>query len=121
MTTQFPVSAQRTKSLRQLPPVLQHVLNAVNENDTDGFLGFFDEDGFVDDWGRQFVGPEAIRGWSDNEFIGKQVSLRVTGVDQRGQVIAIFAEVGGKGFNGPSRFTFTLNGNQIHELRITAT
>ncbi len=103
-----------------LPAVLEHFLNAVNENDTNAFLSFFDKNGLIDDSGRQFVGLEAIRSWSDREFIGKQVSLRVTGVDQRGQFIAIMADVGGNRFNGPSRFTFTLNGDQIHGLRITA-
>jgi hypothetical protein len=34
--------------------------------------------------------------------------------------VAVRADVGGKGFNRPSRFTFVLDGDKVREMRITA-
>ena len=34
--------------------------------------------------------------------------------------MAVRADVGGKGFNGPSRFTFALDGDKVRKMRITA-
>jgi hypothetical protein len=50
----------------------------------------------VDDWGREFVGTDAIRGWSDREFIGKHVSLEIHGIEQDGEATVVTADVGGK-------------------------
>jgi hypothetical protein len=33
----------------------------------------------VDDWGREFAGTDAIRCWSDREFIGQHVNLKTIG------------------------------------------
>jgi hypothetical protein len=48
------------------------------------FLASFTDDGVVDDWGREFAGADAIRGWSDAEFKGVEVTLAVTGVTTEG-------------------------------------
>ena len=62
------------------PEPVARLLQAANEHDTDAFLAGFTQDGVVDDWGREFAGAEAIRGWSDKEFIGVDVTLVVVGV-----------------------------------------
>jgi hypothetical protein len=64
-----------------LPDPVQAAVDAANRGDVEAFLGAFDEAGVVDDWGREFAGRNAIRRWSDAEFIGKQVTLAVTGVE----------------------------------------
>jgi hypothetical protein len=51
------------------------LLDAANANDTEAFLAMFVDGAAVDDWGREFVGTDAIRGWSDREFIGKHVRI----------------------------------------------
>ena len=84
------------------PEPVARLLQAANGHDTDGFLASFTEDGVVDDWGREFAGPEAIRGWSDAEFIGVEVTLAVTEVTTEGGETTVKAQVGGSGFNGPS-------------------
>jgi hypothetical protein len=66
--------------MSQLPSPVERAIAAANHGDTDAFLATFTADGVVDDWGREFVGREAIRGWSDREFIGVQVALTVTTV-----------------------------------------
>jgi hypothetical protein len=103
-----------------LPAAVERLIAAANEGDVAGFLALFAADGVVDDWGRRFTGHAAIRGWSDEEFIGKQVSLEVTAFERNGNTVGVTADVGGNGFNGPSRFTFVLDGDRLHEMRITA-
>jgi hypothetical protein len=102
-----------------LPEPVGRAVSAATAGDTDGFLAAFTPDGAVDDWGRVFTGPDAIRGWSDAEFIGKQVTLDVTGVRTDGDVVTVSAQVGGSGFNGPSDFAFTVSADRVSLMRIT--
>ncbi|ALG15204.1 nuclear transport factor 2 family protein [Kibdelosporangium phytohabitans] len=99
---------------------VQAAIDAANNNDPAAFLACFTEDGVVDDWGREFRGPELIGQWSDNEFIGKQVSLDVTEVDTRDGETMVTAQVGGNGFNGPSHFSFTVDGDKVSRMTIRA-
>ena len=80
-----------------LPPPVSRLLEAANAHDTGSFLAAFTDDGVVDDWRREFAGPEGIRGWSDSEFIGVAVSLSVTEADVTDDEATILAEVGGDG------------------------
>jgi hypothetical protein len=102
-----------------LPAPVQAAVDAANAGDTDAFVAVFTADGAVDDWGRVFTGAEAIRGWSDQEFIGKQVTLDVTDSRTEGTTTTISTQVGGNGFNGPSDFAFTLDGSRVALMRIT--
>ena len=108
---------------KSLPEPVARLIDAANANDIDAFLAsFVTGDGVVDDWGREFVGADAIRSWSDNEFIGKRVSLDVQDVarDGDGDAIVVTAEVGGDGFNGPSHFTFDVEGDRVARMTIRA-
>jgi hypothetical protein len=102
-----------------LPRAVADAIDAANAHDTEGFLDSFAPDGSVDDWGRVFTGREAVRGWSDSEFIGVDVTLRdlrVTAVDGG---VAVTALVGGRGFNGPSTFTFAVGDAGVERMTIT--
>jgi hypothetical protein len=103
-----------------LPGPVATLLAAANAHDVDAFLASFTPDGVVDDWGREFRGAEAIRGWSDREFIGVAVVLDVTGVEQRGEETVVTAQVGGDGFNGPSHFAFAIAGDRVARMTIRA-
>jgi len=103
--------------MAEVPGPVRRLLDAANANDIDAFLGGFTADGVVDDWGRQFRGPDAIRGWSDEEFIGKQVSLEVTEVADEEDETVVTAQVGG---NGPSHFSFTVKGDLVTRMTIRA-
>jgi hypothetical protein len=98
-----------------LPPPVQAILTAANAGDTAGFLACFTPNGVVDDWGREFRGAEAIQGWSDAEFIGVNVTLAVTAVET-----TVTADVGGDGFNGPSHFSFQVQGDLVARMTIRA-
>ncbi|MEU0096042.1 nuclear transport factor 2 family protein [Kribbella sp. NPDC006257] len=102
------------------PAPVQRALTAIDEQDTDAFVAAFAPDGFVDDWGRQFRGPDAIRSWSDNELIGKRATFTGTEIATPGNPLTIVTQVGGDGFNGPSHFTFDVAGDLIASMTITA-
>jgi len=103
-----------------LPPAVQRVLTAIDEQDNDAFVAAFAPDGYVDDWGRQFRGPERIRSWSDNELIGKRATFSDVRVSTPGNPVTITTQVGGDGYNGPSHFTFDVKGELVASMMITA-
>jgi hypothetical protein len=102
------------------PVPVTEMIEAANAHDTNRFLAGFADDGVVDDWGREFRGAKAIRGWSDQEFIGAGVSLTVTDIERAGEDTVVTAQVGGDGFNGPSHFTFQTNGRLVARMTIRA-
>ena len=104
--------------MTDLPQPVAELIEAANANDTDAFLACLAGDAVVDDWGRQFKGPEEIRAWSDREFIGVKVSLEVTSVEQKDDATTVAAQVGGDGFNGPSHFTFQLDDDHVTRMTI---
>jgi hypothetical protein len=101
-----------------VPRPVSRLLEAANAHDTNAFLAAFTDDSVVDDWEREFAGPEAIRGWSDSEFIGVAVSLSVTEANVTEDEATILAEGGGKGYAGPSHFTFTLRDGLVSRMTI---
>jgi ketosteroid isomerase-like protein len=106
--------------MAEVPAVVQSALDAANAGDVEAFLdAFVDGEGAVDDWGRVFRGRDAIRGWSDTEFIGKQVTLEVTGVRTDGATTVVSAQVGGNGFNGPSDFAFDVSAGKVEQMTIS--
>jgi hypothetical protein len=105
--------------MTDIPEPVARLLEAANRHDSDAFLACFTEDGAVDDWGREFAGGAAIKGWSDREFIGVNVALepRETHIGSDGDV-TIAADVRGDGFNGPSHFTFRLRDDLVSRMTI---
>jgi hypothetical protein len=106
-------------SAPSIPQVVQRALDAANQGRTEDFLDCFAPQGAVDDWGRVFRGREAIRTWSDAEFIGVHVTLSPTALSSHGDTVTVSAQVGGDGFNGPSHFAFTVSEHRIITMRIT--
>jgi hypothetical protein len=103
-----------------IPAAVTRLHNAAKTNDTERFLAAFAEDGVVDDWGREFAGTDAIRGCSDREFIGKYVTLEIRSVERDGEAAVVTTEVRGDGFNGPSHFTFLVDGDRVSRMTIRA-
>jgi hypothetical protein len=103
-----------------VPAPVAEQLEAANANDIEKFLATFADGGVVDDWGREFVGTPAIRGWSDREFIGKQVSLEIRSIERDGEATVVTADIGGDGFNGPSHFSFLVDGDRVSRMTIRA-
>lgn len=104
----------------RVPAVVREAIEAANAHDAGRFLGCFAADGAVDDWGRVFTGHQAIGRWSDEEFIGKNVLLADLRFADDHDRLVVHARVGGDGYTGPSTFTFTLSGQKVQLMRITA-
>jgi hypothetical protein len=62
----------------------------------------------------------AIRGWSDQEFIGVVVRLDVTAVTSRHGETVVTADVGGDGFSGLGHFSFAVDGGRVKRMTIRA-
>jgi ketosteroid isomerase-like protein len=106
--------------MNDMPQPIAALIKAANSGDTQAFLDSFTPDAVVDDWGREFRGYDAIRQWSNSEFIGVHVSLEVTAVELQGLTTTVTAMVGGKGFTGPSHFAFELGSDRVNRMAIRA-
>ncbi|MGJ9411767.1 nuclear transport factor 2 family protein [Aeromicrobium sp. CF4.19] len=104
--------------MTDLPEPVASFVATVNRHDEEGFLAAFAEDGFVDDWGRVFTGREAIKGWSDGEFIGAQGVLTPEEVQVDGQTVDVVGDWRSTHANGRSRFTFVTTGDRILSMTI---
>jgi hypothetical protein len=122
LPSNYPQQQRKTMMPPVLTPEVRTLIDAANIGDTDAFLAAFaPRRGVVDDWGRRFHGSEEIRHWSNSEFIGKRVTLKLIHFYFTGDAeVVVIAQVGGDGFNGPSTFTFRVAENKVTEMRITA-
>jgi hypothetical protein len=102
------------------PTIVTAAIAAINAGDTDTFLDLFAETGSVDDWGTIYRGRAQIKTWSDRELIGAKAHFTLKSSTQHGHQASMMVEVGGKGFNGPSRFTFDLDGDKVRRMKISA-
>lgn len=103
----------------EVPEPVKGFINAVNAGDTERFLGFFPSDGLVNDWGREFRGHDAIRGWSDREFVGAKGTLTPTVVNRDGNAVTVDGDWASNHFTGPSRFVFIVDDDSVREMHIT--
>ena len=101
-----------------LPNPIDKFVAVVNRGDTEAFLSFFTEDGIVDDWGRRFAGRDAIRRWSDKEFIGAKGRMTVKNVEPAKNKMRVIADWKSNFYSGLSAFEFVLAGNLLKEMRI---
>jgi hypothetical protein len=102
-----------------LPKPVQAIVDAVNRADMRAFIASFSAHGVVDDWGSRYVGPEEIGAWCKREVIGVKQSWKVTSVEGHNGEVSVMIDVGGGGFNGQSRFRFTLDRERVEEMKIT--
>lgn len=102
----------------QLPAPVRQAISAVNFGDTGAFLALFTPNtGYVTDWGREFRGLQAIRSWSNHEFIGQQVKLQVATFYLTGEGdTVVIADVAGHGFKSPNAFTFHVDGELLANM-----
>jgi hypothetical protein len=103
-----------------LPTGVQRMIDATNSGDSAAFVGAFTPDGIVDDWGRTFTGSAKIAAWNDAENVGARAHFRIQQVIVEGTTCTVALTVSGQGYNGPSTFTFELDGPLIRRMTITA-
>ncbi len=102
----------------QLPEPVASFVDAVNRHDEQAFLDAFTADGFVDDWGRVFTGRDAIKGWSDGEFIGAHGTLTPQEVTVDGDRVTVLGDWASTHANGLSQFTFDVTGDLLDSMTI---
>ena len=120
MAVALPLEGNQLRRTAELPPPVAAAIDAANAGDIGAFLASFTSGGVVDDWGREFIGPEQIAAWSEKEFIGVQVALQVVDVKSSAGETIVTAEVGGNGFNGPSHFVFRVKRERVSRMAIRA-
>lgn len=102
----------------EVPSPIDDFIKAVNRHDEEAFLDSFTSDGSVDDWGRVFTGREAIKSWSDNEFIGANGTLTPEEVSESDDGTLIVGDWASNHANGRSAFTFQTDGDKISRMTI---
>ncbi len=68
----------------------------------------------------EHLGHDAIRGWSDREFIGAKGRMIVTNIKHTKNEVSVTADWVSNYYTGSSRFVFVLDGKQIQEMCITS-
>ncbi len=101
-----------------IPEPVASFVAGVNEHDERAFLDAFTEDGVVDDWGREFQGREAIKRWSDKEFIGARGVLPPRSVEITDDGVTVIGDWRSEYANGLSSFAFTVDGDRIARMTI---
>ena len=102
-----------------LEPPIRAMLDATNAGDSEAFLAAFADDATLVDWGRTFAGKEEIARWNDNENIGVQSRIAVTGVERSGATVTVGVAVTGNGYNGGGSFAIDVGGDRITRLVIS--
>lgn len=102
----------------QIPEPVANFIDTVNAHDDLGFLDAFPSDGVVDDWGREFQGREAIKAWSDKEFIGATGILTPEEVTVDGNDVIVVGDWRSTHANGRSSFAFIIDGDKLSRMTI---
>jgi hypothetical protein len=99
--------------------IVRQLVATINHGDIEAFLAFFPEDGIVTDWGRAFVGHDAIRAWSDEELIGAQGHMTIKQEAVVGNVVTLETAWKSNYFSSDSgQIIFEVAGNQVKSLTI---
>ena len=101
-----------------IPQVVADFIDAVNRQDEQAFLDAFTPEGYVDDWRRTFTGRDAIKSWSDAEFLGAKGTLSPQSCTQDGDVARVIGDWRSNHANGLSSFEFKLRGERIVSMTI---
>lgn len=105
--------------MARLPAPAQRVIDATNSGDREAFLAAFAPDAVLVDWGKEFVGRDAIAGWDETDNIGRSSRIRVSSVEEEDGTWLAGVEVSGQGFNGTGFFRFTITGDSVRRMEIT--
>lgn len=101
-----------------IPEAVASFIDRVNAHDEQAFLDAFTSNGAVDDWGRTFTGRDAVKAWSDKEFIGSHGTLTVEDVAASGNQVTVVGDWRSTHANGRSKFIFVVDGDKIAKMTI---
>ena len=104
----------------ELPAPIRAFVDATNAEDDDAFVAAFTDDATLDDWGREFSGPDGIASWNRTDNIGVHARFEVVDVqagDAPGAWVVTLT-VSGEGHNGTGPMTFMVRDGKIARLVI---
>jgi hypothetical protein len=102
-----------------MPVVVGGALDAVNAHDVPAFVRWFTPAGTLDAWGMLFEGASSIGLWAQEWVLAFDVRFTDLLHMDEGLAVAVHAQVGGHGYNGPATLTFHTHDDRIDALRIT--
>jgi hypothetical protein len=70
----------------EVPGPVALLVDSINQADVDRFVAAFAPDGFIDDWGRTYRGPDGIRSWALSDAIGAGARMRILSARTEGAV-----------------------------------
>lgn len=102
------------------PKPIDAFIQATHDENINALLDCFTESAVIADEGREFRGPEQIKGWSDTHYIGARVRLDILDVRHTGHEVVLNCKVDGNFPGGPFQFAFyfTLMDDKIASLAI---
>lgn len=101
-----------------LPAVVQEFIDATNAGDTERFVATFTDDAYLNDWGREFHGPDGVRSWDETDNIGMKSHFDLVSVEPGSGPgeYTVTITVRSNRFNGTGPFRFTLRDGRIARL-----
>ncbi|MFI2485445.1 nuclear transport factor 2 family protein [Promicromonospora kroppenstedtii] len=101
-----------------LPAAIQEFIDATNAGDTERFVATFTDDAYLNDWGREFHGPDGIRSWNETDNIGMKSHFDLVSVEPGDgpDAYTVTIKVTSNRFNGTGPFKFDLRGGKVASL-----
>jgi ketosteroid isomerase-like protein len=112
------VSMADTDPPAAVPAAIQEFIDATNAADTERFVGVFTDDAYLNDWGREFHGPDGVRSWNETDNIGMKSHFDFISVEPgsgSGEYTATI-KVTSNRFNGTGPFKFTVRDDKVASL-----
>ncbi|WP_215409050.1 nuclear transport factor 2 family protein [Janthinobacterium sp. JC611] len=105
-----------------MPAIVGDYFSAENHHDGDAVAQCFSADGVVHDDGHTHVGHAAIKAWKEAGSKQYGASVSPISADMQGTRCLVIGSVSGRFPGSPLalRFAFTLAGNRIETLEISA-
>ncbi|MGP4014405.1 YybH family protein [Saccharopolyspora sp. 5N708] len=103
------------------PAAIQAFIDSTNQGDSEAFAAAFTRDAYLNDWGREYRGRDAVRDWDRTDNIGVQAHFELIGIEPGPNPDSYVAtlKVTGNGHNGTGPMTFHLRDGLIESLRIS--
>lgn len=96
-----------------MPDVVTAFVAAINDADTEAFVGLFEETGFVNDWGTVYRGQSGVRQWADSDAIGAGAKMQLLSATTEGDTTTIRFDWRSRVFNGESTGIFIVRGDHL--------
>ncbi|MCI2423010.1 nuclear transport factor 2 family protein [Saccharopolyspora sp. K220] len=103
------------------PAAIRAFIDSTNQGDSDAFAAAFTRDAYLNDWGREYRGRDAVRDWDRTDNIGVQAHFELIAIEPGPSPDSYVAtlKVTGNGHNGTGPMTFQLRDGLIASLRIS--